>query len=82
VSTYRRAATAQLTLLDERGWNAREEHYTADDILTAGELAALLHMPLSTIRQLARTDVIPGKKIGRRRVFLRPEIERWLRERD
>ena len=52
---------------------------TRDDILDAHEVAELLHMPLSTVLDLARRGVLPGHKLGRRWIFLRDELELGLR---
>jgi excisionase family DNA binding protein len=51
---------------------------TAADVLTAAEVAELLHMPRSTIEDLARRGVIPSRKIGRRRLFVRSKVEAIL----
>ena len=53
---------------------------TEIDVLEAGEVAELLHMPLSTVLDFARRGVIPGHKLGRRWIFLRDEIEASVRE--
>ena len=51
---------------------------TAADVLTAGEVAALLRVPRSTVEDWARRGVIPSRKVGRRRLYLRPSIETLL----
>jgi excisionase family DNA binding protein len=51
---------------------------TADDILTVDDVAALLHVPKSTISDWARRGVIPSLKIGRRRIYVRAKIEALL----
>ena len=51
---------------------------TAADVLTAGEVADLLHVPRSTVEDWARRGVIPSRKVGRRRLYLRPSIETLL----
>lgn len=51
---------------------------TAADVLTAAEVAALLRVPKSTIEDWARRGIIPSRKIGRRRLYLRPSIEGLL----
>lgn len=53
---------------------------TAADVLTAREVANLLHVPQSTIEDWARRGVIPSRKVGRRRLYLRPSIEALLLE--
>lgn len=53
---------------------------TAADVLTAGEVAALLDVPRSTVEDWARRGVIPSRKVGRRRLYLRPSIEALLLE--
>jgi excisionase family DNA binding protein len=51
---------------------------TAGDVMTAAEVAALLKMPQSTVEHYARSGVLPSRKLGRRRVFLRPQLESLL----
>ena len=51
---------------------------TAADVLTAREVATLLHVPRSTVEDWARRGVIPSKKVGRRRLYLRQRIEALL----
>jgi excisionase family DNA binding protein len=53
---------------------------TAADVLTAREVAELLHVPRSTVEDWARRGVIPSRKVGRRRLYLRPSIETLLLE--
>jgi excisionase family DNA binding protein len=48
--------------------------------MTAAEVAELLHMPASTVEHLARLGTVPSRKVGRRRLFLRPKIEALLLE--
>lgn len=48
--------------------------------MTAAEVAKLLHMPTSTVEHLARVGKLPSRKVGRRRLFLRPKIEALLLE--
>jgi excisionase family DNA binding protein len=48
---------------------------TASDIMTLAEVAELLHVPGSTVGDWARRGVIPSVKIGRRRIFIRTQIE-------
>jgi excisionase family DNA binding protein len=52
----------------------------AEDVMTAAEVAELLHMPTSTVEHLARLGKVPSRKVGRRRLFLRPRIEALLLE--
>ncbi len=51
---------------------------TAADVLTAGEVAELLHMPTSTVEHLARQGTLPSRKIGRRRLYVRQHVEALL----
>jgi excisionase family DNA binding protein len=46
--------------------------------MTAAEVAALLQVPRSTVEDWARRAVIPSKKVGRRRLYIRSKIERLL----
>jgi excisionase family DNA binding protein len=48
---------------------------TADDVLTARDVALLLHAPVSTVEDWARRGILPSVKIGRRRIYIRESIE-------
>ena len=48
---------------------------TADDVMTAREVAGLLHAPVSTVEDWARRGILPSVKIGRRRLYIRQNIE-------
>jgi excisionase family DNA binding protein len=63
-----------------RGHQPLGRPLTAADVLTAREVANLLHVPQSTIEDWARRGVIPSRKVGRRRLYLRPSIEALLLE--
>jgi excisionase family DNA binding protein len=53
---------------------------TAKDVMTAREVADLLHLPVSTVYQLAREGQLPAKRFGRAWRFLRPRLEELLWE--
>ena len=44
------------------------------------EAAAFLHMSLSSLRQKAKAGEIPGSKPGKRWVFIRADLIRYLRD--
>jgi excisionase family DNA binding protein len=46
--------------------------------MTACEVAGLLHAPVSTIEDWARRGILPSVKIGRRRLYIRQNIEAVL----
>jgi excisionase family DNA binding protein len=48
---------------------------TADDVLTARDVALLLHTPVSTVEDWARRGILPSVKVGRRRLYIRRHIE-------
>jgi excisionase family DNA binding protein len=48
---------------------------SAADVMTAAEVAALLHVSKSTVEDWARRGIVPSKKVGRRRLYIRSEIE-------
>jgi excisionase family DNA binding protein len=52
---------------------------TRDQVMTAGEVAELLHMPVSTVYYLARRGELPARRLGRTWRFLRPRLEELLR---
>jgi excisionase family DNA binding protein len=51
---------------------------SAADVLTAGEVAELLRCPTSTVEDWARRGIVPSRKIGRRRLYIRQHIEALL----
>jgi len=51
---------------------------TRDEVLTAAEVAELLHLPVSTVYYLARRGEIPACRLGRAWRFVRPRIEELL----
>jgi len=51
---------------------------TRDEVMTAVEVAELLHLPVSTVYYLARRGEIPACRLGRAWRFLRPKIEELL----
>lgn len=51
---------------------------TRDEVMTASEVAELLHLPVSTVYYLARRGEIPACRLGRAWRFLRPRIEQML----
>jgi excisionase family DNA binding protein len=51
---------------------------TRVDVMTAAQVGELLGVPKSTVEDWARRQVIPSRKRGRRRLFLRFEVEEWL----
>jgi excisionase family DNA binding protein len=51
---------------------------TRDEVMTAAEVAELLHLPVSTVYYLARRGEIPACRLGRTWRFLRPRLEELL----
>lgn len=51
---------------------------TRDQVMTAAEVADLLHMPVSTVYCLANRGELPARRLGRTWRFLRPRIEEYL----
>ncbi len=54
---------------------------TREDVLDGRDVAELLHLPLSTVLEYARRGLLPGRKLGRRWIFLRDEVEAAVRGR-
>jgi excisionase family DNA binding protein len=50
----------------------------ASDILTADELAGMLHLHVVTVRLMAKSGEIPGRQIGNRWRFSRSRIVEWI----
>lgn len=59
-------------------WTASEQPLTSADVMTAAEVAELLAVPKSTVEEWARRGVLPSRKRGRRRFYLRWEVRAWL----
>lgn len=57
------------------------QRLTREDVLDGRDVAELLHLPVSTVLEYARRGLIPGRKLGRRWIFLRDEIEAAVRGR-
>lgn len=57
---------------------AAPKRLTADDVMTAREVSALLHAPVSTVEDWARRGILPSVKIGKRRLYVRQNIEAVL----
>lgn len=55
---------------------------TAADVMTAAEVATLLRVPRSTVEDWARRGIVPSKKVGRRRLYIRSRIETLLLNED
>jgi excisionase family DNA binding protein len=51
---------------------------TRADVMTAGEVAELLQLPVSTVYYLARRGELPASRLGRTWRFLRPRLEELL----
>ena len=45
-----------------------------DELMTADEVAELLHIPRSTVSDYARRGVLPSVKLGRHRRFVRSDV--------
>ena len=52
---------------------------TRDEVMTASEVAELLHLPVSTVYYLARRGELPASRLGRTWRFLRPELEQAIK---
>ena len=51
---------------------------TSDQVMTASEVATLLHMPVSTVYYLANRGELPAKRLGRSWRFLRSRLDELL----
>ena len=61
----------------------RRPQMTAERItMSADEVASVLGLSLSFVYDAAARGGLPSKKLGRRRLFIRAHIERWLEEPD
>ena len=55
---------------------------TGTEIMRAHEVAELLHVPVSTVHDWARSGRLPSRKRGKHRLFIRSEFERWILKED
>jgi excisionase family DNA binding protein len=69
-SRDRRAATS----------TSEERSMTASLVYTADELARMLGIDRKTVYDFASRGVLPCRRLGRRILFPRSAIERWLAE--
>jgi excisionase family DNA binding protein len=51
---------------------------TREQVMTAAEVAELLHLPVSSVYYLARRGELPACRLGRTWRFVRPRIEQLL----
>jgi excisionase family DNA binding protein len=51
-----------------------------DEILTVEELCKFLKLHQRTIYKLAKKGIIPGRKVGKKWLFLRSEVIKFLEE--
>lgn len=49
--------------------------FTRADLMTAGQVAELLDVPLSTVHEWGRNGTLPRVKLGRHVRFLRAQVE-------
>jgi len=55
---------------------------TRSDVMTAADVATLLSVPRSTVEDWGRRGLLPSRKRGKRRFYLRWEVEAWLTAED
>jgi excisionase family DNA binding protein len=48
---------------------------TLDELMTAEQVAELLLLPISTIKDYARRGVLPSIKLGKHRRFVRSQVQ-------
>ncbi len=59
----------------------QEDVYAATELLTLAETAAVLRTPVATLRYWRHLGVGPdGFRLGRRVVYRRGDVDRWLTE--
>jgi excisionase family DNA binding protein len=52
----------------------------SDRLLTADEVAELLAVPVSWVRESTRSGAMPHVELGRYRRYRHKDVERWLEE--
>ena len=71
-------ATSQTTASTGPSASVVRVGLTRDEVMTASEVAELLHLPVSTVYYLARRGELPARRLGRTWRFLRPRLEELL----
>jgi excisionase family DNA binding protein len=76
-------APTETTALDPRtgpgeGAGKVELPAALDELMTADQVAALLLLPASTVKDYARRGVLPSIKLGKHRRFVRSQVERAI----
>ncbi len=51
---------------------------TLNELMTADQVAELLLMPASTVKDYARRDTLPSIKLGKHRRFVRSQVQATL----
>jgi excisionase family DNA binding protein len=51
---------------------------TRAELMTAAEVAELLDVPVSTVREWGRNGTLPRVKLGRHVRFIRTHVEAWI----
>ncbi len=74
------ARAAAASSLSGRALMPGRSPLSAADVMTAAEVAVLLHVSKSTVEDWARRGIVPSKKVGRRRLYIRSKIEALLLE--
>jgi len=64
--------------LSPRAVSSARRPLVAADVMTAAEVADLLRVSRSTVEDWARRGIVPSKKVGRRRLYIRSKIEALL----
>lgn len=69
----------RLRSLDRRlGSASSSAGTTLDELMTADQVAALLLLPVSTVKDYARRGVLPSIKLGKHRRFVRSAVQAAL----
>lgn len=68
-----RPSHAELSLVDERQPEPRG--LTLSDLMTAREVAEMLRVPVSTVREWGRRGILPRVKLGHHVRFIRSHVE-------
>jgi excisionase family DNA binding protein len=59
---------------------ARRSRIEDDEILTVEELCKFLKLHQRTIYKLAKKRIIPGKRVGKKWLFLRSEVIKFFQK--
>lgn len=51
-----------------------------DELLNAMQVGTIIHMHANSVQRLASKGLLKSLKVGRRRLFSKSEVEKWIKK--